>query len=179
MLRVRAAAVNALDGHLLKGRPYVLRLFFGLRRPKIEIPGCDVAGEVESVGPGVTRFAPGDAVFGSCRGAFAEYARAGESALAAKPERASFEEAACLGVAALTALQGLRDAGRVRAGQRLLVHGAAGGVGSLSVQIAKALGAEVTAATRPGTLDFVRSLGADRVLDSTREDFTAAASATT
>jgi NADPH:quinone reductase-like Zn-dependent oxidoreductase len=172
VLRVRAAAVNALDGHLLKGRPYVLRLFFGLRRPRIEIPGRDVAGEVESVGPGVTRFAPGDAVFGTCRGAFAEFARAAESSLATKPERASFDQAACLGVAALTALQGLRDVGRIRAGQRVFVHGAAGGVGSFAVQIAKAFGAEATAASRPATLDLVRSLGADRVLDSTREDFT-------
>lgn len=174
VLRVRAAALNALDWHLLRGTPYAARLFFGFSRPRVTRPGRDLAGVVEAVGAGVRRFAPGDAVFGSCRGALAEAACAAEAGLSRLPAGASFEAAAALPVAGLTALQGLRDAGRLRPGQKVLVHGAAGGVGSLAVQVTRALGAEVTAATRAASLEAVRALGAGEVFDSAREDFTAA-----
>ena len=173
LLQVRAAAVNALDWHLLRGTPWSARIFLGLRRPRTTRPGRDVAGVVEAVGGKVTRFAPGDRVYGVCRGAFAESARAAETALAALPASVTFEQGAALPVAGLTALQGLRDAGRLRPGQRVLVHGAGGGVGTFAVQIAKALGAEVTAVTGTGNLETMRAIGADRVLDYTREDFTA------
>lgn len=173
LLRVRAAAVNALDWHLLRGTPYAARLFFGLRRPRTTRPGRDVAGVVEAVGEKVKRFAPGDAVFGTCRGAFAESALAAETSLTALPAGVPFEQAAALPVAGLTALQGLRDAGRLQPGQRVLIHGAGGGVGTFAVQIARALGAEVTAATRAESVETMRALGAARVLDHEREDFTA------
>jgi NADPH:quinone reductase-like Zn-dependent oxidoreductase len=152
-----------------------MRLFLGWRRPRDTRPGRDVAGVVVAAGRAVTRFRPGDEVFGSCRGAFAESARAPAAKLAAKPAGVSFEQAAAVPVAGLTALQGLRDAGRLRAGQRVLVHGAGGGVGSFAVSIAKAMGAEVTAVTRTESLDRMRALGADRVIDRTREDFLSAA----
>jgi NADPH:quinone reductase-like Zn-dependent oxidoreductase len=172
LLEVRAASVNALDWHLLRGTPRSARPFLGLRRPRVTRPGRDVAGVVREVG-GVTRFRPGDEVFGTCRGAFAELACAAEPRLALKPGNVSFDQAAAVPIAGLTALQGLRDAGRLRPGQKVLVHGAGGGVGSFAVQIARTFGAEVTAATRPSLLETMRDLGADHVVDHTREDFTA------
>ncbi|HEY2345923.1 MAG TPA: NAD(P)-dependent alcohol dehydrogenase [Xanthomonadaceae bacterium] len=172
LIRVHAASVNPLDWRLKKGSPFFFRLMLGLRAPKDPRCGHDVAGTVEAVGSKVTRFRPGDAVFGACHGAFAEYACAGESRLAAKPENANFEQAAALPVAGLTALQGLRDKGRLRAGQKVLVNGAAGGVGTFAVQIARASDAEVTGVCSFGNADMVRSIGADHVLDYAREDFT-------
>jgi len=149
-----------------------MRLFFGLLRPKHARPGVDVAGRVEAAGKGVTRLKPGDEVFGSCRGAFAEYVCTPESALVVKPGNVTFEQAASAPVAAYTALQGLRDKGQVRPGQKVLVNGAAGGVGTFAVQIARWLGAEVTGVCSTRNLQMVRSLGADRVIDYSREDFT-------
>jgi NADPH:quinone reductase-like Zn-dependent oxidoreductase len=171
LIRVRAAAVNPLD-KVFRGTPYVLRPLFGLRGPKDTRPGRDMAGQVEAVGKSVTRFKPGDDVFGVCRGAFAEYACAAESRLAPKPAGVSFEQAAAAPVAGLTALQGLRDRGQVRPGHAVLINGAAGGVGTFAVQIAKSLGAEVTGVCGARNVDLVGSLGADRVIDYTREDFT-------
>lgn len=173
LLRVEAAAVNALDWHLLRGTPRSARLFLGLRRPRYSRPGRDVAGVVEAVGSKVTRLAPGDRVFGTCRGAFAELARAAETSLIVLPPNATFEQGAAVPIAGLTALQGLRDAGRLRSGHAVLVHGAGGGVGTFAVQIAKILGAEVTAVTRTENLETMRALEADRVIDYTREDFLA------
>lgn len=172
LIAVRAAAVNPLDIGFIRGTPRLLRLAVGLRAPKRTRPGVDVAGVVEAIGGGVTRFAPGDAVFGLCPGAFAEYACGAETALAAKPAGLPFEQAAAVPLAGLTALQGLRDVGRIRAGQRVLITGAAGGIGTFAVQLAKAFGAEVTAVCGPSGLDLVRSLGADRAIDRTKEDFT-------
>jgi NADPH:quinone reductase-like Zn-dependent oxidoreductase len=170
LIKVRAASVNPLDRHLMRGRPYVLRIVFGLRRPPR--PGRDVAGQVEAVGKNVTKFRPGDDVFGACRGAFAEYACAPERALVIKPTSVTFEQAASAPVAGLTALQGLRDRGRIQPGQRVLINGAAGGVGTFAVQIARWLGADVTGVCSTRNVDMVRSIGADRVIDYTREDFT-------
>ena len=171
LIRVLAASVNPLDWRLMRGRPYFLRIMFGLRKPKIR-PGRDVAGQVEAVGRNVTQFKPGDAVFGMCKGAFAEYACTSESALVTKPDNVTFEQAACVPVAALTALQGLRDKGQIRPGQRVLINGAAGGVGTFAVQIAKSFGAEVTGVCSTRNVEMVRSIGADHVIDYTREDFT-------
>lgn len=171
LIRVRAASVNAPDYHLMKGRPAFARLFLGLRKPKVK-PGSDVAGEVEAVGRNVTEFRAGDEVFGSCKGAFAEYACASASVLAIKPAGLSFEQAAAVPMSGYTALQGLRDIGRVRPGQKVLITGAAGGVGTFAVQIAKVLGAEVTAVCSPKNVEMLRSIGADHVVDSTRDDFT-------
>lgn len=175
LVRVRAVSVNPVDWHYLTGRPYVMRaLGAGLRRPARTIPGHDLAGVVDSVGSGVTRFAPGDEVFGDVDGgAFAEYACAPEEVLAAKPAAASFEEAAAVPVAGLTALQGLRDHARVKPGDRVLINGASGGVGTFAVQIAKAMGAEVTGVCSARNVDLVRSIGADHVVNYTRDDFTA------
>jgi NADPH:quinone reductase-like Zn-dependent oxidoreductase len=172
LIAVRAAAVNPLDSHFMGGKPYIARLAFGLPRPKLTRPGVDVAGVVEAVGNKVTRFRPGDAVFGTCRGSFADFACTAELALAAKPAGLSFEQAAAIPIAGLTALQGLRDAGRIRAGQKVLITGAAGGIGTFAVQLAKAFGAEVTAVCGTSGLDLVRSLGADRAIDRSKEDFT-------
>ncbi len=172
LIKVRAASVNPLDSHLVRGKPYIGRLFFGLRKPKISRPGRDVAGHVEAVGRNVTRFKPGDAVFGACRGALAEYVCAMEDKLALKPANISFEDAAAVPVAALTALQGLRDKGRIQRGNKVLVDGASGGVGTFAVQIAKSFGAEVTAVCSTRNVDTARSIGADHVIDYTREDFT-------
>jgi len=172
LIRVHAAAVNPMDSHFIAGRPAIARLGLGLFRPRRTRPGVDAAGIVAGVGAAVTRFRPGDAVFGACRGAFAELACAPERGLAAKPGALSFEQAAALPVAGLTALQGLRDHGRLAAGQRVLVTGAAGGIGSFAVQIAKARGAEVTAVCSARGLDLVRALGADRAIDRDKEDFT-------
>jgi NADPH:quinone reductase-like Zn-dependent oxidoreductase len=173
LIKVRAASVNPYDWHGMRGQPYFFRLMIGLRKPKNMRAGVDVAGEVEAVGRNVTGLKPGDEVFGACRGAFAEYACAAESALVTKPENVTFEQAACVPIAALTALQALRDRGRVRAGQAVLINGAAGGVGTFAVQIAKSFGAEVTGVCSTRNVDMVRSIGADRVIDYTREDFTA------
>ncbi|MGB8259453.1 MAG: NAD(P)-dependent alcohol dehydrogenase [Terracidiphilus sp.] len=175
LLRIHAAAVNPLDWHFLRGEPYVVRLFIGLRRPRDQRMGVDVAGVVEAVGSGVTRFKPGDAVFGACRGALAGYATAAAGKLAHKPERVTFEQAAAVPVAALTALQALRDKGGLAAGQRVLVNGAAGGVGSFAVQIARAFGARVAGVCSTRNLEMVLGLGAERAIDYTREDFTRSA----
>jgi len=171
LIRVRAASLNALDWHLMKGRPPVVRLFLGLRRPKHRL-GRDVAGRVESVGLGVTRFNPGDDVFGLCRGSLAEYACASESAVVPKPPNVSFEDGAAVPIAALTAMQGLRDHGRIQAGHKVLINGAAGGVGTFAVQIARAFGADVAGVCGTRNVPMVRSIGAGRVFDYTREDFT-------
>ena len=172
LVRVRAAALNPLDRHTTRGEPYLLRLGMGLGRPKERGLGVDLAGTVESVGAGVERWRPGDEVFGAGKYALAERACARADRLAPKPARIGFEEAAAIPVAGLTALQGLRDRGRLQAGQRVLVVGAAGGVGTFAVQIAKALGADVTGVCGPTKVETVRSLGADAVIDYTREDFT-------
>ncbi len=176
LVRVHAASVNAGDWHLMRGTPFFIRLIFGgLLKPKIKILGTDVAGRVEAVGKDVTQFQPGDEVFGSLSecgfGAFAEYVCATEAALVLKPANTSFEEAATVPGAALPALQGLRDFGLV-AGQKVLIVGASGGVGSFAVQIAKAFGAEVTALCSTKKIDMVRSLGADCVIDYTQADVT-------
>jgi 2-desacetyl-2-hydroxyethyl bacteriochlorophyllide A dehydrogenase len=176
LVRVHAASVNAGDWHLMRGTPFLIRLIFGgLLKPKIKILGTDVAGRVEAVGKDVTQFQPGDEVFGDLSecgfGAFAEYVCATEAALVLKPANTSFEEAATVPGAALAALQGLRDFGLV-AGQKVLIVGASGGVGSFAVQIAKALGAEVTALCSTKKIDMVRSLGADCVIDYTQADVT-------
>jgi NADPH:quinone reductase-like Zn-dependent oxidoreductase len=172
LIRVRAASVNPMDVHLLRGRPLLARLALGLRRPKMDRPGVDVAGEVEAVGAKVTGFRPGDRVFGACRGAFAEFATAAEGRLCAMPPSLSFEDAAALPVAGVTALQGLRDVGKVAPGQAVMVIGAGGGIGSLALQIAIAAGACVTAVCSPRHADLARALGAERAIDYQREDFT-------
>lgn len=173
LVRVRAASVNALDWHSLR-MPPLFRVMFktGLRQPKRAIPGMDVAGVVEAVGANVTTFKPGDEVIGHRAGAFAQYVRGKDGSFVHKPARITFEQAAALPVAGLTALQGLRDHGQVRPGHKVLINGAGGGVGSFAVQIAKALGAHVTAVTGARSIELVRSLGADRVIDRSREDFT-------
>jgi NADPH:quinone reductase-like Zn-dependent oxidoreductase len=172
LIKVRAASVNPLDSHLMKGGPYVVRLLLRLGKPKIKRPGVDVAGQVEAVGKNLTQFKPGDAVFGLCKGAFAEYLCAPESAFVIKPENVTFEQAASVPAAALTALQGLRDKGHIQAGQKVLINGAAGGVGTFAVQIAKSFGAHVTAVCSSRNVDMVRSIGADHIIDYTQEDFT-------
>lgn len=172
LVRVRAAAVNALDWHFMRGAPYMVRPILGWRRPKVKIRGVDVAGRVEAVGAGVEDLRPGDDVFGWCNGAFAEFVCAGEDHFVLKPEDLTFEQAAAVPLAAMTALQGIRDSGRVAAGQRVLIVGASGGVGSFAVQIAKSLGAEVTGVCSTRNLELVRSIGADHVVDYTREDVT-------
>lgn len=172
LVRIQAASVNPYDWHCMRGKPYLLRMMTGLRKPKDPRLGIDMAGVVEAVGGSVKQFRPGDPVFGGCRGAFAEYACAVEETLAVKPANLSFEQAAATYLAALTALQGLRDAGKLQPGQKVLVDGASGGVGSIAVQIAVSLGAEVTAVCSPGKLQQARSLGASQVIDYTREDFT-------
>ena len=172
LAEIRAASVNTLDWRLTRGTPRFMRLMLGLRKPKSNLLGLDFAGRVESVGRSVTRFKPGDEVFGTCRGAFAEYACAAEGKLAIKPARVSFEHAAALPVAASTALQGLRDRGRLRPGDQVAVDGASGGVGTFAVQIARALGAEVTAVCSTRHVEAAAAMGAAHVVDYTREDFT-------
>ena len=171
LVRVRAAGLDRGTWHVMTGRPYAIRLGFGLRRPKNPVAGRDVAGTVEAVGSAVTRFSVGDPVFGIGRGSFAEFTAAREDKLALKPAGLTFEQAAVVPVSALTALQAVRDAGRVQPGQKVLVIGASGGVGSYAVQMAKAFGAEVTGVCSTSKLDHVRSLGADHVIDYTRDDF--------
>ncbi len=175
LIRVRASSVNFGDHARLTGRPWLLRLVEGLRRPKNPILGRDVTGVVEAVGAEVTAFAPGDAVYGEIPGAYAEYVCATTDHIARKPTRLGFEEAAALPVAGLTALQGLRDHAGVQPGHRVLINGASGGVGTFAVQVAKALGAHVTAVCSARNVEQARALGADEVIDYAREDFTARA----
>jgi NADPH:quinone reductase-like Zn-dependent oxidoreductase len=156
----------------MRGTPYLMRAMAGLRKPKITRLGVDVAGRVEAVGKNVTRFRPGDDVFGSCRGAFAEYGCASEDALALKPANVTFEQAAAVPIAGLSALQSLRDKGRIQRGQKVLINGAAGGVGTFAVQIARVFGAEVTGVCSAGNVEMVRSIGARHVIDYAQEDFT-------
>jgi NADPH:quinone reductase-like Zn-dependent oxidoreductase len=174
LVRVHAAALNPYDWHMLRGDPFVARLMggVGLARPKCRVAGIDAAGEVEAVGTGVSGLRPGDQVLGFCPGAFAEYARTTADLLVPKPAGLTFEEAAAVPMGAVTALRGIRTVGRARAGQRVLVNGAAGGVGTFAVQIAAALGAEVTGVCSTRNTELVRSLGATHVVDHTREDFT-------
>jgi NADPH:quinone reductase-like Zn-dependent oxidoreductase len=172
LLRVHAAGLDRGTWHLMTGRPHLGRLAFGVRRPSNPVPGFDVAGTVVAVGSAVTRFSVGDEVFGFGRGTFAQYAAAQENKLAIKPQNLSFTQAAVVPVSASTALQALSDHGRVAQGQRVLIIGASGGVGSYAVQIAKATDAEVTGVAGTAKLDMVRSLGADHVIDYTRDDFT-------
>jgi NADPH:quinone reductase-like Zn-dependent oxidoreductase len=172
LVRIRAASVNPFDRHLMRGEPRFLRAMSGLRKPKNKRLGVDVAGQVEAVGRNITQFKEGDEVFGSCRGSFAEYGCASEDRLALKPANITFEDAAAVPVAGLTALQGLRDKGRIQRGQRVLVNGASGGVGTFAIQIAKSFGAEVTAVCSTRHVETARSIGADHVIDYTQEDFT-------
>jgi NADPH:quinone reductase-like Zn-dependent oxidoreductase len=171
LVRVHAAGLDRGTWHLMVGQPYVLRLALGFRKPKRPVPGLDLAGTVIAVGSAVTKFSPGEEVFGTGHGSFAEYAVAPEDQLARKPRSLSFEQAAVVPVSGLTALQALTDVGRLQPGQRVLIIGASGGVGSYAVQLAKALGAEVTGVSSTAKLDLARSLGADHVIDYTREDF--------
>jgi NADPH:quinone reductase-like Zn-dependent oxidoreductase len=171
LVRVHAAGLDRGTWHLMTGRPYLQRLVLGFRAPKSPVPGRDVAGTVVAVGPAVTRFSPGDEVYGIGPGSFAEYTVAREDRLARKPVNTTFEQAAVVPVSAMTALRALCDVGRVAIGQKVLVIGASGGVGSYAVQLAKAFGAEVTGVASTAKLDLVRSLGADHVIDYTREDF--------
>ena len=171
LVRIRAASVNPMDYHMMGGL-YIARPVRGIRKPKPTYPGADLAGEVEAVGKSVTRLQPGDAVFGAGRGAFAEYACTAENRLALKPANITFEQAAAMPVAGVTALQGLRDKGRLQSGHHALINGAAGGVGTFAVQIAKSFGAEVTGVCSTGSVDLVRSIGADHVIDYTGEDVT-------
>lgn len=172
LMRVRAAGLDRGVWHLMTGLPYLVRLFgYGLRAPKNPVPGMDVSGIVEAVGEDVTHFRPGDEVFGIGKGTFAEYATVLGEKLAPKPSNLTFEQSAALAISGLTALQGMRDHGRVEPGQKVLVVGASGGVGTFAVQIAKAFGAEVTGVCGAEKVEMVRSIGADHVIDYTREDF--------
>ncbi len=176
LIRIHAASANAADWHLLRGDPFLLRLGYGLLKPNNTILGADIAGRVEAVGNNVTQFQPGDEVFGDISGCglggFAEYVSVPEHAVISKPASMTFEEAAAVPMAAVTALQGLRDKGQIQPGQKVLIHGASGGVGTFAVQIAKAFRAEVTAVCSTRKVDLVRSIGADHVIDYTQEDFT-------
>lgn len=171
LIKVRAASINPFDWHFMRGIPYLMRIEAGLRKPKDTRLGGDVAGQVEAVGKNVTQFKAGDEVFGVCAGSLAEYCL-GKSRLALKPPNISFEEAASVPVAALTALQSLREKGKVQPGQKVLINGASGGVGTFAVQIAKSLGANVTGVCSGRNVDMVQSIGADQVIDYTKEDFT-------
>jgi NADPH:quinone reductase-like Zn-dependent oxidoreductase len=174
LIRVRAAAVNPADWAIMGGLPYIARPapMYGVRTPKNGVRGTDVAGRVAAVGSAVTRFRAGDDVFGWCRGAFAEYAAAAEEVLALKPSTVTYEQAAAVPMAGSVAIQALRDHGNVSAGQRVLINGASGGIGTFAVQIAKVLGAEVTGVCSTASMEMVRSIGADKVIDYTTEDFT-------
>ena len=172
LVRVRAAAVNIGDWHLLRGIPYVMRLVFGVRKPRQRVPGLDLAGEVEAIGRAVKEVGPGDEVFGWSKGAFAEYVCVAESHLRRKPADLTFAQAAAVGDSAFTALDAVRDQGRVRPGQEVLINGASGGVGTYAVQIARSFGARVTAVCSTRNVDMVRSIGADDVIDYTQADFT-------
>ena len=172
LVRVRAAGVNPADWAVMSGLPYIARPVYGLRRPKVSVRGTDVAGVVEAVGVAVTRFKPGDEVFGASTGSYAEYAAASEDGLALKPANLTFDAAATVPMAGLVALQALRDRGGVRPGQKVLINGASGGIGTFAVQIAKALGAEVTAVGSTRNVEMLRRIGADHVIDYTKQDFT-------
>ena len=174
LVRVRAASINPCDKYAMRGRPYIMRVAWGMFRPKNNSLGADLAGQVEAIGRNVTRFRPGDEVFGEIYpgASFAEYTCLPEDALGLKPANLTFEQAAAVPVAGLTALQGLRDKGKVQPGQKVLINGASGGVGTFAVQIAKSLGAEVTGVCSSRNVEMVRSIGADHVIDYTREDFT-------
>src|SRR6266705_1225957 len=172
LIKIRAASVNPLDWHFIEGTPYIMRIGVGLRKPKDTRVGVDFAGTVEAVGKNVTQFKPGDDVFGGRGGAFAEYVcRRAEGAVALKPASITFEQAASVNIAGITALQALRDKGKVQPGQKVLINGASGGVGTFAVQIAKSFGADVTGVCSTRNVDLVRSLGADHVIDYTKEDF--------
>jgi NADPH:quinone reductase-like Zn-dependent oxidoreductase len=175
LVRVRAAGVNPADWAIMSGLPYIARPIYGLRRPKNAVRGTDVAGTVEAIGPGVTRFRVGDEVFGWADGSYAEYTAAPEDSLALRPANLTLEQAAAVPMAGLVALQAIRDHGKVQAGQTVLINGASGGIGTFAVQIAKALGADVTGVCSTRNIDLVRSIGADRVIDYTKEDFTKSA----
>lgn len=173
LVQIHASSVNPLDWHILRGDPFFVRFMgFGIVKPKQQILGADIAGRVEAIGSKVTGFKVGDEVFGGTLGGFAEYGCFPENKLVHKPASVTFAQAAAVPVAALTALQGIRDIGKLAAGQHLLVNGAAGGVGTFAVQIAKTLGAEITAVCSGGKLDLVRSIGADHLIDYTKEDYT-------
>jgi NADPH:quinone reductase-like Zn-dependent oxidoreductase len=176
LLRVHAASVNPADWHILRGAPYIARIEFGLRKPKDRVLGCDVAGHIEAVGKNVTMLQPGEEVFGSPfmhgLGAFAEWVCISEDLLAPKPAALSFEQVAAVPLAALTALQGLRDQGRIEPGHKVLIIGASGGVGTFAVQIAKSFDAEVSGVCSTRNVEMVRALGAEHVIDYTQEDFT-------
>jgi NADPH:quinone reductase-like Zn-dependent oxidoreductase len=173
LIKIHAASVNAYDWHFLTADIFLIRLMGGgLLKPKNTRLGADMAGRIETVGRNIKQFQPGDEVFGMVKGGFAEYACAAESALVLKPVNTSFDEAAAIPMAAITALQGLRDEGQIQAGQKVLINGASGGVGTFAVQIAKSFGAEVTAVCSTRNLDQARSIGADHVIDYTKEDFT-------
>jgi NADPH:quinone reductase-like Zn-dependent oxidoreductase len=172
LVRVHAASVHVGDWIVMTGSPFVMRFATGLRTPKSQVPGTDISGTVEAIGPDVKELRTGDEVFGWCAGAFAEYASATEDHFVKKPANLTFEQAAAVGVSASTALQLLRDNAKVQPGQKVLINGASGGVGTFAVQIAKALGAEVTGVSSTGNVDLVRSIGADHVIDYTKEDFT-------
>jgi NADPH:quinone reductase-like Zn-dependent oxidoreductase len=171
LLRVEAAGVDPGVWHLMTGLPYMIRPGYGLRKPKVPVRGRDVAGRIEAVGANVTRFQPGEEVFGICEGSFAEYASARPDKLVPKPANVTFEQAAAAPISGLTALQALRDKGKVQPGQKVLIIGAAGGVGSFAVQIANSYGAHVTGACSTTKVDLVRSIGADEVIDYTKDDF--------
>ena len=171
LVRVRAASIHVGDVIVMTGSPFLVRLATGLRTPKNQVPGTDIAGTVDAVGKDVKGLRPGDDVFGWCTGAFAEYASASEDQFVLKPANLTFEQAAAVGVSATTALQLLRDNGHVQPGQKVLINGASGGVGTFAVQIAKAFGAEVTGVCSTKNLELVRSIGADHVIDYTKEDF--------
>src|SRR5436190_6095564 len=171
LIKVRAASLNAVDGHMLRGS-FAMRPFTGMRKPKDSRFGTDCAGTIEAVGKNVTQFKPGDEVFGVANGAMAEYACAAERTLVTKPANITFEQAGSVGVAGLTALQGLRDHGKIQPGQKVLINGASGGVGAFAVQMAKAFGAEVVAVCSSRNVEQARSMGAEHVIDYTAEDFT-------
>jgi NADPH:quinone reductase-like Zn-dependent oxidoreductase len=171
LIKVHAASVNPYDWHFMRGTPYIMRMGVGLRKPKVTRLGVDMAGTVEAVGKDITQFKPGDEVFGGKTGAFAEYVCGSERGLAIKPANVTFEDAATINVAGLTALQAVRDKGKLQQGQKVLINGASGGVGTYAVQIAKSLGADVTGVCSGRNADMVRSLGADHVIDYTKEDF--------
>ncbi len=177
LVKVHAASVNTADWYIMKGEPFLVRIMDGgILKPKHKIPGSDIAGHVEAIGRNVKQFQPGDDVFGNLssygQSGFAEYVCAPENALALKPDNISFEETAAIPLAAVTALQAIRDKGQIRSGQKVLINGASGGVGTFAVQIAKSFGAEVTAVTSTNKLDMAHSIGADHVIDYTQEDFT-------
>jgi NADPH:quinone reductase-like Zn-dependent oxidoreductase len=173
LVRVHAASVNPVDWHTMTGTPYMVRMMAGLLKPKSEFLGVDFAGTVEAVGRDVTQFQPGDEVFGARAGAFADYVSVDEErGVVKKPANVTFEQAGAVAVAAISALQGLRDKGQIQSGQKVLINGASGGVGTFAVQIAKSFGAEVTGVCSTRNVEIVRSIGADHVIDYTQEDFT-------